>query len=101
MAAQGMLVVCFALCAQAPEGQVASAINLESAMARSLENVRVVQASVATRTATVARFEALKHFVPLSSLPQLVVGLAISLEGLPVPAFSRMSPAELPSSVKD
>lgn len=76
MAAQGMLVVCFALCAQAPEGQVANVINLESAMARSLENVRVVQASVATRTATVARFEALKHFVPLSSLPQLVVGLS-------------------------
>lgn len=51
-------------------------LNLETAMARSLENVRVVQATVATRTATVARFEAMKHFVPLSSMPQLVVGLS-------------------------
>lgn len=50
-------------------------LTLATAMARSLENVRTVQANVSTRTATVARFEALKHFIPMASLPQLVVGL--------------------------
>lgn len=58
------------------EPVLACPLNLETAMARSLENVRVVQAAVSTRTATVARFEAMKHFVPLSSMPQLVVGLS-------------------------
>jgi outer membrane protein TolC len=50
-------------------------LTLATAMARSLENVRTVQANVTTRTATVARFEALKHFIPMANLPQLVVGL--------------------------
>ena len=56
----------------AGEGQ---ALNLQLALSKSLANVRVVQAVVNTRTATVGRFEALKHFVPMANLPQLFVGL--------------------------
>lgn len=76
-----IILIALAACAQ-PETEPGAdsarlcPLNIETAMARSLENVRVVQASVATRTATVARFEAMKHFVPLSSMPQLVVGLS-------------------------
>jgi outer membrane protein TolC len=42
----------------------------------SLRNVETVQANLTVRTATVARFEALKAFVPLMNLPQLQVGLS-------------------------
>ncbi len=42
----------------------------------SLRNVETVQANLSVRTATVARFEALKAFVPLVDLPQLQVGLS-------------------------
>ncbi len=37
--------------------------------------METVQANLQVRTATVARFEALKSFVPLMNLPQLAVGL--------------------------
>jgi hypothetical protein len=42
----------------------------------SLRNVETVQANLSVRTATVARFEALKAFIPLLDLPQLQVGLS-------------------------
>jgi outer membrane protein TolC len=42
----------------------------------SLRNVETVQANLSVRTATVARFEALKAFVPLMDLPQLQVGFS-------------------------
>jgi outer membrane protein TolC len=48
-------------------------LNLEEAIRQSLANVETVQANVAVQTATVARFEALKEFVPLVNLPQLAV----------------------------
>jgi outer membrane protein TolC len=47
---------------------------LAAAIRRTLANVETVQANVAVQTATVARFEALKQFVPLINLPQLIVG---------------------------
>jgi outer membrane protein TolC len=49
------------------------ALRLEDAIRQSLANVETVQANVAVQTATVARFEALKEFVPLVNLPQLAV----------------------------
>jgi outer membrane protein TolC len=49
-------------------------IRLGDALAMSLRNVETVQANLEVRTATVARFEALKAFVPLMNLPQLAVG---------------------------
>jgi len=48
-------------------------LNLEEAIRRSLANVKTIQANIAVQTATVARFEALKEFVPLVNLPQLAV----------------------------
>jgi outer membrane protein TolC len=48
-------------------------LHLADAVRQSLANVDVVQANVALQTATVARFEALKEFVPLINLPQLAV----------------------------
>jgi len=48
-------------------------LNLDGAIRQSLANVETVQANVAVQTATVARFEALKEFVPLVNLPQLAV----------------------------
>ncbi len=42
----------------------------------SLRNVETVQANLSVRTATVARFEALKAFVPLVNLPTFAVGLS-------------------------
>jgi outer membrane protein TolC len=48
-------------------------IRLEEAIRQSLANVETVQANVAVQTATVARFEALKEFIPLVNLPQLAV----------------------------
>ena len=56
-----------------PPGQ---AIRLTDALAMSLRNVETVQANLSVRTATVARFEALKAFVPLVNLPMLEVGLS-------------------------
>ena len=50
-------------------------IRLADALALSLRNVETVQANLEVRTATVARFEALKAFVPLMNLPQLAVGI--------------------------
>ncbi|MCE9561671.1 MAG: TolC family protein [Planctomycetes bacterium] len=47
-------------------------LRLEAAFARSLANVEVVRANVAVRTATVGRFEALKSFVPMANMPQLI-----------------------------
>jgi outer membrane protein TolC len=52
------------------------AIRLADALAMSLRNVEIVQANLAVRTATVARFEALKAFVPLVNLPTFAVGLS-------------------------
>jgi hypothetical protein len=49
-------------------------IRLADSLALSLRNVETVQANLTVRTATVARFEALKAFVPLMDLPQLAVG---------------------------
>ena len=50
-------------------------IRLADSLALSLRNVETVQANLSVRTATVARFEALKAFVPLVDMPQLQVGL--------------------------
>jgi outer membrane protein TolC len=52
-----------------------SPLRLADAIRRSLANVQTVQANVAVQTATIGRFEALKQFVPLVSLPQLATGL--------------------------
>jgi outer membrane protein TolC len=49
-------------------------MSLEEAIRQALANVETVTANVAVQTATVARFEALKEFVPLVNLPQLAVG---------------------------
>jgi outer membrane protein TolC len=49
-------------------------LHLSDAIRRALANVATVQANVAVQTATVARFEALKNFIPLVNLPQLMVG---------------------------
>lgn len=49
-------------------------LRLSDAIRRSLANVTTVQANVAVQTATIARFEALKNFIPLVNLPQLMVG---------------------------
>jgi hypothetical protein len=49
--------------------------------------VETVQANLSVRTATVARFEALKAFIPLMNLPQLQVGFS-RVTG---PAFSGQS----------
>ncbi len=51
-------------------------IRLAESLALSLRNVETVQANLSVRTATVARFEALKAFIPLMDLPQLQVGLS-------------------------
>ncbi len=51
-------------------------IRLADSLALSLQNVETVQANLSVRTATVARFEALKAFIPLMDLPQLQVGLS-------------------------
>ena len=51
-------------------------IRLAESLALSLRNVETVQANLSVRTATVARFEALKAFIPLVDLPQLQVGLS-------------------------
>jgi outer membrane protein TolC len=51
-------------------------IKLADSLALSLRNVETVQANLSVRTATVARFEALKAFVPLMDLPQLQVGMS-------------------------
>ncbi|AMV41032.1 Outer membrane efflux protein (plasmid) [Planctomyces sp. SH-PL62] len=48
-------------------------LRLDDAIRQSLANVETVQANVAVQTASVARFEALKEFVPLINLPQLAV----------------------------
>jgi outer membrane protein TolC len=50
-------------------------LRLADAIRRSLANVQTVQANVAVQTATVARFDALKQFIPLVSLPQLATGI--------------------------
>jgi outer membrane protein TolC len=50
-------------------------LRLTDAIRRSLVNVQTVQANVAVRTATVGRFDALKQFVPLGTLPQLLFGI--------------------------
>jgi outer membrane protein TolC len=49
-------------------------VRLADVLAMSLRNVETVQANLTVRVATVARFEALKAFVPLVNLPQLQVG---------------------------
>ena len=51
-------------------------IRLAQSLALSLHNVETVQANLSVRTATVARFEALKAFIPLVDMPQLQVGLS-------------------------
>src|SRR5262249_35041625 len=51
-------------------------IRLADSLALSLRNVETVQAHLPARTATVARFEALKAFIPLVDLPQLQVGMS-------------------------
>jgi outer membrane protein TolC len=57
-------------------------LRLGDAMALSLRNVETVQANLTVRTATVARLDALKAFVPLINMPQLQVGLS-RLTGTP------------------
>jgi outer membrane protein TolC len=49
-------------------------LRLADAIRRSLANVQTVQANVAVQTATIGRFEALKQFLPLVTLPQLMTG---------------------------
>ena len=51
-------------------------IRLAESLALSMRNVETVQANLSVRTATVARFEALKAFIPLMDLPQLQVGFS-------------------------
>ncbi len=58
-----------------PKPEPGRAIGLADTLAMSLRNVETVQANLSVRTATVARFEALKAFVPLVNMPQLQVGL--------------------------
>lgn len=63
--------------AAAPSGPIVPPgppLRLSDAIRRSLANVTTVQANVAVQTATIARFEALKQFIPLVNLPQLMVG---------------------------
>jgi outer membrane protein TolC len=55
-------------------GPNAVPLRLGDAIRRSLANVETVQANIAVRTAQVARFDALKEFVPLATLPQLLAG---------------------------
>lgn len=57
------------------ELQEAPATTLATAISQSLENVQSIQANVSVRTASVAKFEALKHFIPVTNMPQLFVGL--------------------------
>jgi outer membrane protein TolC len=53
-----------------------------------MEAVQVVQANVATHTAAVAKFEALKSFLPLATMPQLAYGVFRAQGvGLPQVAF--------------
>lgn len=52
-----------------------SPLRLADAIRRSLANVQTVKANVAVQTATIGRFEALKQFLPLVTLPQLATGL--------------------------
>jgi hypothetical protein len=74
--------------APAPAGSDrAVRLRLDDAVRRSLANVQTVQANIAVRTATVARFEALTNFVPLMSLPQFMSG------------FSRFTPTSLGSII--
>ncbi len=55
-------------------GHHAVPLCLADAIRLSLANVETVQANVAVRTAQVAQFDALKEFVPLVTMPQLLVG---------------------------
>jgi outer membrane protein TolC len=57
-----------------PPGPPAQPIKLGDALALSLRTVETVAANLSVRTATVARFEALKAFVPLVNLPMFAVG---------------------------
>jgi outer membrane protein TolC len=59
--------------ALAPGGS-AIPLRLGDAIRRSLANVLTVQANVAVQTAAVARFDALKDFLPLVTMPQIFVG---------------------------
>jgi outer membrane protein TolC len=59
-----------------PIGPPVPLIRLPDALAMSLRNVETVQANVAVRTATVARFEALRAFIPLTFLPTFAVGFS-------------------------
>jgi outer membrane protein TolC len=59
---------------EAPHGPIYQPLCLADAIRRSLANVETVQANVAVQTATVARFEALKEFLPLMNLPQIAAG---------------------------
>lgn len=56
-----------------PPAAPAAPLRLVDAIRLSLANVETVQANIAVRTAAVARFDALKQFVPLINLPQLAV----------------------------
>jgi hypothetical protein len=49
-------------------------LRLSDAIRRSLANVQVVRADVSVRSAGVARFDALKQFIPLVALPQFMSG---------------------------
>jgi outer membrane protein TolC len=55
-------------------GQHMVPLCLADAIRRSLANVETVRANVAVRTAQVAQFDALKAFVPLVTMPQVLVG---------------------------
>jgi outer membrane protein TolC len=55
-----------------PPAAMGPPLRLADAIRRSLGNVQTVQANVAVQTATVGRFEALRQFVPLTALPQLM-----------------------------
>jgi outer membrane protein TolC len=65
-----------------PIGPPKPLIRLADALAMSLRTVETVQANISVRTATVARFEALKAFVPLVNLPTFGFGFT-RLTGAP------------------
>lgn len=69
----------------APIGEIPYT-TLATAISKSLENVATVQANISVRTATVAKFEALKHFIPTSNLPQLFTAFR-TVDGRPSSAI--------------
>ncbi|MDR3639594.1 MAG: hypothetical protein P4L84_37685 [Isosphaeraceae bacterium] len=66
----------------APAVVLGRPLRLADALGLSLRNVETVQANLTVRAATIARFDALKAFVPLVNMPMFAVGLS-RLTGTP------------------